>query len=145
MTSPQPHQRRLKIISFTLAGVEYSTQITSWKVSAGEKVGDRVYTFSSAGEGHNMFIEDTDGEPTLDLKFASDWTSGGVSDYLWSNNLANVAFTIDHHPDIVGEHVQFSGQVKIQLPDVGDDARVTELQEVNLPILGAVPTYTRIG
>lgn len=143
MTAPQPHYRRLKIISFTLGGVEYSTQVTSWKVSAGIKTGDRIYTFSSAGEGHNVVIEETDGEPTLDIKFLSDWTSGGISDYLWNNNMVTAAFTLDHHPDIVGEHVQFSGQVQLQAPDTGDDARASEEQEVNLPILGAIPIYER--
>jgi hypothetical protein len=144
MTAPQPHYRRLKIISFTLGGVEYSTQVTSWKVSAGIKTGDRIYTFSSAGEGHNVVIEETDGEPTLDIKFLSDWTAGGVSDYLWNNNMVTVEFTLDHHPDIAGEHVQFSGQVQLQAPDTGDDARASEEQEVNLPILGAIPVYERM-
>jgi hypothetical protein len=145
VTAPQPHQNRLKIISFTLAGVEFSTQITSWKLSAGIKDGDRIYTYSSSGEGHNSFIEQTDGEPTLEIKFLSDWRSAGVSDYLWSNNMTQVAFTLDHHPDIVGEHVQFSGQVLLYAPDLGDDARVTESQDVTFPIVGTLPTYTRIG
>jgi hypothetical protein len=144
MTAPQPHYRRLKIISFTLDGVEYSTQITSWKLSAGIKTGDRTYTFSSSGEGHNVVIAETDGEPTLDIKFLSDWSADGISSYLWANNMTTVDFTLDHHPDIVGEHVQFSGQVQLQAPDTGDDARADEIQEITLPILGSIPEYARV-
>lgn len=144
MTAPdQPVYQRLKIISFTLGGVEYSAQITSWKLSAGIKTGDRVYTYSIRGEGHNVVIEETDGEPTLEIKFLSDWNSGGLSDFLWTNNMETVDFTLDHHPDIPGEHVQFSGQLQLQAPDTGDDARASEIQDVTLPILGAIPEYTR--
>jgi hypothetical protein len=145
MTAPQPHQRRLKIISFTLNGVEYSTQITSWKCSAGIKTGNRVYTYSSSGEGHNTFIEQTDGDPTLMIAFLDDWTLSGVSDFIWANNLNTVNFTIDHHPDIVGEHVQLSGAVQIQAHDVGGVSRITEVGTVTWPIIGPIPTYTRIG
>lgn len=138
-------QRRLKIISFTLNGTEYSAQITSWKVSAGIKTGNRVYTFNVAGEGQNSFVEETDGEPSLDIKFLADWTVGGISDFLWTNNMTVVPFVIDHHPDIVGEHGRLSGTVQLQAPDTGGDARATEEQEVTLPIIGAIPTYVHVG
>jgi pterin-4a-carbinolamine dehydratase len=145
MTAPQPHQRRNKIISFTLAGVEFSTQITSWKVSAGIKTGNRVYTYSSAGEGHNTFVEETDGQPTLQIKFLDDWRISQISDYIWANSMQVAAFTIDHHPDIVGEHVQVSGSVQVQAHDIGSDSRLTEMADVTWPIMGPLPTYTRIG
>lgn len=139
-----PHNRRLKIINFTLDGTEYSSQIQSWTVSPGIKDGNREYTFSSLGEGNNSFVEDTDGEPTLDIKFVSDWTAAGLSDYLWQNNAVVVDFVIDHHPDIAGEHVRVSGQVKLKAPDMGGDARATETQEVSMPIIGAIPAYERV-
>jgi hypothetical protein len=138
------HQRRLKIVTFTIGGTDYSCQLTSWTLSYGIKTGDRIYTFCSAGEGQNSFIEETDGEPTLDLKFLSDWTSSGVSDYLVNNNMTTAAFQLDHHPDIVGEHVRWSGSLQIQAPDVGGDARATEESDCTLPIIGT-PTYARIG
>lgn len=138
-------QRRLKIISFTLNGTEYSAQITSWKVSAGIKTGNRVYTFNVTGEGTNSFVEETDGEPSLDIKFLADWTVGGLSDYLWVNNMAVVPFVISNHPDITGEKSTLSGTVQLQAPDAGGDARSTEEQEVTLPIIGAIPTYTHVG
>lgn len=139
------HQRRLKIITFTIGGTDYSCQVTSWKLNPGIKTGGRVYTYCSGGEGVNSFIEETDGEPTLDVKFLSDWTSGGISDYLWANNMTTAAFVLDHHPDIVGEHVRFAGTLQIQAPEAGGDARQTESQEITFPVLGAFPTYTRIG
>jgi hypothetical protein len=138
------HQRRLKIITLTIGGVDYSCQITSWTLSFGIKTGTRVYTYCSAGEGQNTFIEETDGDPTLLMKFLHDWTSGGFSDYMVLNNMTTAAFVIDHHPDIVGEHVRLSGNLQIQAPDVGGDARVTEVGQVTWPVLG-IPTYARIG
>lgn len=138
------HQRRLKIVTFTIAAVDFSCQLKSWTLTAGIKTGSRVYTYCSAGEGQNVFIEETDGEPALTLKFLSDFTSGGISDYLWANNMTTAAFQLDHHIDIVGEHVRWSGSVQIQAPDVGGDARTTEESDCALPIIGT-PVYARIG
>lgn len=138
------HQRRLKIITFTLDGVSFDCQITSWTLDPGIKTGDRVYTYCSAGEGQNSFIEETDGEPTLELKFLSDWTENGISDYLWSHNMETADFVLDHHPDIPGEHVRWSGQVQIQAPPAGGDARDTETGDITLPIIG-VPVYERVS
>jgi hypothetical protein len=139
------HQRRLKIVNFTLNGVAYDCQVTSWKLSYGIKTGTRIYTYCAAGEGNNDFIEETDGEPSLELKHISDWTSGGISDFLINNSMTVATFQLDHHPDIVGEHVRWSGSVQIQAPDIGGDARVTEIGDVTMPIIGAVPTYARMG
>lgn len=139
------HENRLKIIQFVLGGTSFDCQVSSWTVSAGIKTGATLYSFCAAGEGNNAFIEQTDGTPTLALKFYSDYRSAGISDYLWLNNMQTVAFTLDHHPDITGEHVQWSGFVQIQAPDAGGDARATEVQSVTLPIVGAIPTYTRIS
>lgn len=138
------HQRRLKIVTFTIAAVDFSCQLKSWTLTPGIKTGNRIYTYCSAGEGQNSFIEETDGEPALDVKFLSDWTTNGISNYLWNNNMATAAFQLDHHPDIVGEHVRWSGTVQIQAPDVGGDARTTEESDCTLPIIGT-PTYAWIG
>lgn len=132
--------RRLKVITFTLDGDSFECQLTSWTVDPGVKDGDRVYTYCPDG----MFIEDTDNEPTLNLKFVSDWRLDGISDYLWQNEGAVVAFVLDHHPDIVGEHVQWSGNVKLQPAPAGGDRGDTEMQEVTLMIVGD-PTYTRVS
>lgn len=133
------HQRRLKIIQFTIDGTDYSCQIEDWTLDPGVKDGNRGYTYCQAGEGNNSFIEETDGEPTLQLKFLADWTVGGISDYLWKNNNVEAPFVLDHHPDIVGEHKRFSGTVILKAPPVGGAARDTERQEVTLMVLGPFP------
>lgn len=138
------HQRRLKILTFTIGGLSFDSQVTSWKLSYGIKTGTRIYTFSSAGEGSNAFIEETDGEASLQVKGLADFTSGGVSDYLIANSMVSAAFVLDHHPDIVGEHVRWSGNLQIQAPDSGGDARTTEMFDLTMPIIG-IPVYARIG
>lgn len=137
-------QRRLKLINFTLDNISFECQINSWSLDPGTKDGNRQYTFCVDG----IFIEETDDEPTLDLKFFGDWRSAGISDYLWTNENKIANFTLDHHPLIIGEHVRWSGQVLIKPFPVGGDARTTEASEVTLQIVGTLGsglTYARIG
>lgn len=138
------HQRRLKILTFTIGGNAFDCQVTSWKLSYGIKTGTRIYTFCSGGEGNNTFIEETDGEASLQLKGLSDFTSGGIHDYLVINSMTTAAFVLDHHQDIVGEHVRWTGSLQIQAPDTGGDARTTEMFDLTMPIIG-IPGYARIG
>lgn len=142
------HQRRLKSVTFTANAVDFECQLTSWNLDPGIKDGDRVYTFCTDAT-NNVFIEETDDEPSLDLKFVADWRLAGISDFLWANNGQTLPFVLDHHPDIVGEHVRFAGQVFIKAAPVGGDARVTEMTEVTLQIVGSLSGnslfYTRIG
>lgn len=130
------HQRRLKVINFTIGALAFECQLRSWTLNPGVQDGERVYTYCSSGP--NSFIEETDDEPTLQLTFFSDWRSNGVSDFLWSNNNTEAAFVLDHHPDIVGEHVRWSGSVLVKPPAVGGDARITEVSEVTLQIVGSL-------
>lgn len=134
------HQRRLKLINFTIEGNSFECQVQTWNLDPGIEDGDRQYTFCPDGE----FIEETDPDPTLELTFFSDWRSGGISDYLWANSGQVADFQLDHHPDITGEHVRWTGQVVLKPGPVGGDARATETTEVTLQLVTA-PTYTRIG
>lgn len=133
------HNRRLKVITFTLAGVAFECQLASWTLTNNSADGEKMYTFCPDGE----FREESDDDWALDLRFFSDWRSGGISDYLQVNDKETVAFVIDHHPDIVGEHVRWSGNVAIRAPSVGGDARTTEQTQVTLQVIGT-PVYTRI-
>jgi hypothetical protein len=133
------HNRKLKIITFTLNSVPFQCQLQSWKLNNNSPDGDRFYTYCADGE----FIEDAEPDYSFDLKFLADWTLGGVSDYLWSNNLQVVGFVLDHLPDIVGEHVRWSGNAKIKAPTVGGDVRTTELTEAVLKCIG-IPAYARL-
>lgn len=132
-------QRRLKLVTFTLGATSFECQLNSWILDIGEQDGDRQYTFCPDG----AFTEETDPDPTLQLKFFSDWRSGGVSDYLWVNRGLVVAYVLDHHPDIAAEHVRFSGNVRIKAPPVGGDARTTEISEVTLQCQ-EIPTYLHL-
>jgi hypothetical protein len=139
------HQKRLKLINFTIGGTNFECQLNSWTLDPGVKDGKREYTFCPDGQ----FIEETDDEPTLKLKFFADYRSAGISDFLWSNPNTTAAFVLDHHPDIVGEHVRWSGSVLVQPAPVGGDARDTEMTEITLMIIGSLSagtlTYARIG
>ena len=137
------HQRRLKLITLTLGAESVECQLNSWTLDSGTNDGDRQYTFCPDGQ----FVEETDDEPTLELKFFADWRLDGISDFLWSNPNTVVGFVLDHHPDIVGEHVRWTGSVLIKPAPVGGDARTTELTEITLQVvgsLGAGLTYERI-
>lgn len=133
------HNRKLKIITFTLNGIGFQCQLREWTMDNNTPEGDRFYTYCADGE----FIEDGEPDYELNLKFVADWTLQGVSDYLWSNDLQTVGFVLDHLPDIAGEHVRWSGNAKIQAPSVGGEVRTTELTEAKLKCIGK-PVYARL-
>ena len=142
-----PKSRKLKTIGFTLGGSAFEQQITTWNLTNNTDTGDTTLTFGGNPDdptASGAIVEDTDPDWTLDVTFLSDWASGGISDYLTVHDGETVAFTIDHLPNQVGEHVRFVGQVKLQAPTVGGDAGATEETDVSLKVAGA-PTYSRIG
>lgn len=132
------HTRSLKLIEFTLAGNSFECQVQTWNINNNSPLGERIYSFCPNGEDREESIPDY----ALDLRFYSDWRSGGVSDYLWDNGGVTVAFQLDHHPDIVGEHVRWTGSVQIVVPSVGGEVKSTEITAVTLPVLGT-PVKTR--
>jgi hypothetical protein len=134
------HNRRLKLITFTLGGQSFECQVKTWKLNPNEEDGERQYTYCEDGE----FFEETDPDPDLELSFFSDWRSSGISRYLWENGGETVAFQLDHHPDIVGEHVRWTGEVRIKRPSVGGDARTTEVTDITLKCVG-MPEFTAVG
>jgi hypothetical protein len=134
------HNRKLKIIEFRLGGLSYEIQLSSWKVVNNTDDGDKMWVFATGGE----FIEEADPDYALELKFFSDWRSNGISDFLTTNDETDAAFQLDHLPDIVGEHVRWTGSVHIKAPTAGGDVRTTEVTEVTLQCIGK-PVYSRIG
>jgi hypothetical protein len=134
--------RKLRILTLTLGGISFQCQLQKWKMNNNTEDGEKFYTYCGPGpEGE--FREDAEPDYSLDMTFFSDWRSAGISDYLWSNDQVAVAFVVDHHPDIIGEHVKWTGNLKIKAPTVGGDARTTEITEITLPVIGK-PTYARI-
>lgn len=136
------NNRKLKIITFTLGGNQFQCQLQSWTMNNGTEDGERFYTFCGGGS-EGEFREDAEPDYSLELTFFSDWKLNGVSDYLTANDQQTVAFQLDHHPDIPGEYVRWTGSVKIKAPSVGGEARTTEKTEVTLPVIGK-PTYARV-
>lgn len=134
------HNRRLKLVTFELDSVEHQLQLKSWKMNNNTEDGAKGFTFASDGE----YREESDDDYSLDLKFLSDWREDGISTYLVENDGEDVAFTLDHHPDISAEHVQWSGTVRIKAPSVGGDVRTVEETEVTLAVSGK-PTFARVG
>lgn len=134
------HNRRLKLITFTLGATEFQCQVNTWTMDPGIEDGERQYTFCADG----AFIEETEPEPTLEVRFFSDWREGGISDYLWANNGQTVDFVLDHHPDIAAEHVRWTGKLMIKPGPVGGEPRTTEATEVTFQCVG-LPVYSRVG
>jgi hypothetical protein len=136
------HNRRLKLIEFSLGAIAFECQVKSWNLDPGISDGERLYSFCPDGAD----VEETDPEPTLELEFFSDWRSDGISDFLWSHSGEDATFTLNHHPDIAAEHVRWTGTVRLKAPPVGGEARATEMTSITLQVIGDVTDgYTRVG
>lgn len=141
-----PVHRKIKQILFSLdkdqAGIETPTQfqcqIQSWTLTPPQEDGARIYTQCPDGE----FLEDVEPVWSLELAFLSDWTAGGISDFLASNAGKLADFVLEHHPDIPGEHVKWTGVLKLKSPPAGGAARATETQNVTFACIGE-PLYAR--
>lgn len=141
------HNRRLKVEALVLDGNQFDRQLNSMTLDPGQEDGDVQYTFDSldpSGDG-GSFVEETDDKPTLELHFFADWRSNEISDWLWANRRRVVPFSVDHYPNIVGEHVRWSGRLTVKAPQVGGDARTTEMSQVTLQIDPTSLDYERIG
>lgn len=136
------HQRRLKQIQFTLDVTSFECQLRSWNIANNTEDGEKLFSFCAPPD--NETREEADDDYALELGLYADWRSGGVSDFLIANDQQIVAFTLNHHPDITAEHVQWTGNVKIKAPNVGGEVRTTEMTEVTLPIIGK-PAYARVA
>jgi len=132
------HSRRIKQIGFRFGADAFECQVQTWQIVNNTEDGDRQYAQCPEGE----FREETDDDYALELTFFADWRSGGVSDWLWDHDRQEVTVTIDHHPDIPAEHVQWTGVVTVKAPSVGGEARTTEQTEVTLQYVGR-PVKTR--
>ncbi len=139
----EPTHNRIKQIKFSLTAdggtaTQYECQIRSWTLTPPQDDGDTIYTQCPDGE----FVEDVDPNWTLAITFLSDWTDGGLSDFLALNAGDAADFVLDHHPDIADQHVQWSGTVKLKAPPAGGDARAREEQTVTMKCVGE-PSYSR--
>jgi len=134
------HTRKVKLIEFALDSTSFECQVQAFNVANNTEDGERLYSLCPDGE----VFEEAEPDYALELTFYADWRSDGISDFLTAHDGETVAFTFDHHPDIPAEHVQRTGQVKLRAPNLGGEARTTEMTEVTLPCIGK-PTYARVG
>ena len=74
----------------------------------------------------------------LRVRFLQDWTSAGVSKYLWDNYNTNVAFTFSTDPD---DTPMMSGTLTIPRPSFGGEAQQVLVDDLTFPIVGT-PTPT---
>ncbi len=136
------HKRKMSVIEFSLgtdpSDIAFECQIQTWSLNNNTEDGDKIYSLCPEGED----TEDVDPDYTLDLTAYSDWRSDGFSDYLWAHDGETVAFSIHNHPDIPAEHVFWDGTLKIKAPNVGAEARETEMTEISLVCVGK-PEYHR--
>jgi hypothetical protein len=132
------HNRKIKVIEFTIDGTSFECQVQTWNVANNTEDGERYYAQCPDGE----FREDAEPDYALELTFFSDWRSDGISDFLTAHDMETVPFQLDHHPDIPAEHVRWAGEVKLRAPNAGGEARTTEMTEVTLPCKGK-PVYSR--
>jgi hypothetical protein len=133
------HHRRLKLIELEIGETSYECQVQNWEIQNNTEDGERHFTFCPDGE----FREDADDDYALMLNFFSDWRApDGLSHFLTENDKELVTFTLNHHPDIEEEHVQWTGQIRVKAPNVGGEVRTEEMTEVTFPIVGK-PAYSR--
>lgn len=136
------NHRKLKLLTFTLAGNAFQCQINTWQMVNNTEDGERFYTFCGPAED-GEFREDAEPDYALELNFFADWKLNGISDYLTVNDQATVAFVLDHHVGVAGEHVRWTGSVKLRAPGAGGEARTTERADLTLQVIGK-PLYTRV-
>jgi hypothetical protein len=134
------HNRKLTTVTFSLDGTEYQAQLKSWTMNNNTDDATVFFVYSPGDE----FAEPADPSWSLDVSFYADWRSGGVGDFLMAHDEEDVALVLDHHPDIPGEHVRWSGTIHLKAPNVGGDVRDTETIDTTLTFVGK-PLYERIG
>lgn len=135
----------LKNITFAVGTppVNYELQLENIQVQNNTDDGEIVYTFVS--DGDSSFVEEVDPDWSLSLSFISDWTTGGISEFLQEHDGEDVDFTYVAHTGTGQElrSVQWTGEVRVKAPSVGGDVRATERQEVTLKING-IPAFSRV-
>lgn len=150
------HSRRLKFLQLSVGEldspdtgdeIEFQCQVESWNMQNNTPDGDKRFAFcydpaesDETNELNGEFREDAEPDYVLTAELYADWRSSGISKYAWEHNGETVNFRLDHHPNIAGEHVAWAGRLKIKAPNVGGDARTTEMSSISWVIIGE-PTF----
>lgn len=134
------HGRQLTDLNFELGGTEYRCQVRSAIVTNNSDEPEVLATFCPDGD----YVAAAVGSFSLDMVFISDWSAGGISDFLWQNDGLTADFQLDLYSDTAGQHVRWTGTVNIKAPNVGGEAKATDLTEVSLLCVNK-PVYSRVG
>lgn len=119
----------------TLADV--SCQLTSVALTNNTPKGAKVYTFCAAGGNAGLFIEDVDADYTLDIEFRADWAAtNSFANYLETNDLVTVGFTLVIDPGATGRIRTYTGNLVAQAATDGGAARTPQALKVSLQIVG---------
>lgn len=138
------NKKRLRDASIKIGasgGTEFNAQVESVQLNNETDDGDQIFTYApgDAGEGR----EDVDPSWSLRLAGPSDWTEGGINDYMEDHDGETLPFTvIGHSTSADGWKVQWVGNLKCKATGFGGDNRTTDRYELVLPIVGK-PTYSR--
>lgn len=133
------HGRKLDDLMFDLGGTEYRCQVLEARCVNNSEDGEKIATFCPDGDFQETGVEDW----SLEMVFLADWRAGGISDFLWTNDGLDADFQLDMYSGVAGEHVRWSGTVRVKAPTVGGEAKTTERTEVTLRC-SAKPIYTRV-
>lgn len=133
------HNRKLTHIIFSLDGTEYQAQVKTWTMNNNTDDATVFYVFQPGEE----FAEPADPSWSLDVGFYADWRSDGIADFLMAHDEEDVDVVLDHHPDVPGEHVRWTGVIHLKAPNVGGDVRTTEEISTTLTFVGK-PVYSRV-
>lgn len=137
MSSPL-HNRKIKQIILDLGGTTFQCQIENFNIINNTPDGEKIYSMCPNG----VDIEEVDGDWAVSFRWFADWRSNGLSDFMMLNDGLDADVTLEHHPDIPGEHTIWEGKLRIKAPNVGGDVKVTERQEQTFQF-HEKPTYTR--
>lgn len=129
--------RKLRNSQINIGGTQFEDRCSDFKLNNETDDGETFHTYNPTAS----FVEAAEDSYNLELKFYADWTSGGITRFLWDHDGETVTYQIDHHVDLPGEHVRFVGEVLIKAPTVGGEIRTTELTETTLVCTGK-PTIT---
>jgi hypothetical protein len=123
------HNRKLREMTITIGGVSFQDQCSDAQIQNNTDDGEVFHTY---GGDDASFVEPADDSYALALTLYADWRAAQVSDWLWDHDGETVAFTLVHHPNVVGETVQWDGEVLVKAPNVGGAIRTTEVTSVVL-------------
>lgn len=115
----------------TFGGSDYICQVEACTLVASNTRQDIVTACGTTSRFINEQFE-------LRVRFLQDWTSAGVSKYLWDHYNTDVAFTFSTDPD---DTPLMSGTLTIPRPSFGGETQQPLRDDQTFPVVG-IPTLT---